>query len=122
MSSLTVGLMSAPSILGGALLGMGLQLRLPSHHLSKEMQDLVKLSAGIIAIGCNLLVGYGSRSVTLGARLLPILPLLVAISLMFIADIDAPRHGIIRVKPQNLLSLAESLDPNWSKNSTQNQK
>jgi hypothetical protein len=62
-----------------------------------------------IAIGCNLLVGYGSRSVTAGSRLLPILPLLVSIAFMFIADIDTPRHGIIRVKPQNLLSLAESL-------------
>jgi hypothetical protein len=65
-----------------------------------------------IAIGCNLLVGYGSRSGTAGSRLLPILPLLVAIALMFIADIDAPRHGIIRVRPQNLISLADSLDPN----------
>jgi hypothetical protein len=62
-----------------------------------------------IAIGCNLLVGYGSRSVSAGARLLPILPLLVSVALMFIADIDAPRHGIIRVQPQNLISLAESL-------------
>ncbi len=62
-----------------------------------------------ISIGCNLLVGYGSRSVTAGSRLLPILPLLVSIALMFIADIDAPRHGIIRVQPQNLISLAESL-------------
>ena len=66
---------------------------------------------GAIAIGCNLLVGYGSRSVTTGSKLLPILPLLISVALMFIADIDAPRHGIIRVKPQNLISLAESLDP-----------
>ena len=29
--------------------------------------------------------------------------------IMFIADLDAPRHGIIRVRPQNLDSLAESL-------------
>ncbi len=64
-----------------------------------------------IAICCNLLIGYGSRSVTAGTKLLPILPLLVAIALMFIADIDAPRHGIIRVKPQNLITLAESLNP-----------
>ncbi len=63
-----------------------------------------------IAIGCNLLVGYGSRSVTAGSKLLPILPLLVSIAFMFISDIDSPRHGIIRVKPQNLLSLSESLD------------
>jgi hypothetical protein len=63
-----------------------------------------------IAIGSNLLVGYGSRSVTAGFRMLPILPLLVSIAFMFIADIDAPRHGIILVKPQNLISLSESLD------------
>ncbi len=62
-----------------------------------------------IAIGCNLLVGYGSRSVKAGSRLLPILPLVVAIAFMLIADIDTPRHGVIRVRPQNLVSLAESL-------------
>ena len=62
-----------------------------------------------IAIGCNLLVGYGSRSTKAGSKLLPILPLVVAIAFMLIADIDSPRHGIIRVRPQNLISLAESL-------------
>jgi hypothetical protein len=30
---------------------------------------------------------------------------------MLIADIDSPHHGIIRVKPLNLISLAESLRP-----------
>jgi hypothetical protein len=65
---------------------------------------------GAIAIGCNLLVGYGSRSVAAGSRLLPILPLLISVALMFIADIDSPRHGIIRVQPQNLISLTESLN------------
>jgi hypothetical protein len=64
-----------------------------------------------VAIGCNLLVGYGSRSVTAGSKLLPILPLIVSIALMLIADIDSPRHGVIRVRPQNLTSLAESLRP-----------
>ncbi len=63
----------------------------------------------VIAIGCNMLVGYGSRSVTTGSKLLPILPLVVAVAFMLIADIDAPRHGLIRVQPQNLVSLAESL-------------
>jgi hypothetical protein len=64
-----------------------------------------------IAIGCNLLVGYGSRSVKAGSKLLPILPLVVSVAFMLIADIDSPRHGIIRVRPQNLISLAESLPP-----------
>ncbi len=62
-----------------------------------------------IAVGCILLVGYGSRSVTAGSRLLPILPLVVAVAFMLIADIDTPRHGVICVRPENLVSLAESL-------------
>ena len=62
-----------------------------------------------MAIGCCLLIGYGSRSAKSGSKLLPILPLGASIAFMFIADLDAPRHGIIRVRPQNLDSLAESL-------------
>ncbi len=63
-----------------------------------------------IAVACNFLIGYGSRGRT-AARLLPILPLVVSVALLLIADIDSPRHGIIRVQPQNLISLAESLRP-----------
>ncbi len=66
----------------------------------------------VVGILCNVLVGYGSRDLKTGSRLLPILPLIGAIAFMFIADIDAPRHGLIRVKPQNLTSLAESLRTN----------
>ena len=62
-----------------------------------------------MAIGSCLLIGYGSRSAKAGSKLLPILPLGASIAFMFIADLDAPRHGIIRVRPQNLDSLAESL-------------
>jgi hypothetical protein len=65
----------------------------------------------VIAIGCNLLIGYGSRSKRPGAKLMFILPLVTSIAFMLIADIDSPRHGIILVKPQNLASLAESLPP-----------
>jgi len=49
--------MSAGAVFAGALLGMGLQRLLPSHHLSKEMQDLVKLSAGTIATLTALVLG-----------------------------------------------------------------
>jgi hypothetical protein len=38
-----------------------------------------------------------------------VLPLVVSISLLLIADIDAPRHGLIHVSPQNLESLVRSL-------------
>jgi hypothetical protein len=57
MSPLTIGLISAGSIFAGALLGMGLQRVLPSHHLSKETQDVVKLSAGTIATLTALVLG-----------------------------------------------------------------
>ena len=57
MSSFVIGLVSAGSIFAGALLGMGLARRLPGHHLSKEMQDLVKLSAGTIATLTALVLG-----------------------------------------------------------------
>ena len=57
MSSFTTSLIGAASIFAGAILGMGLQRRLPSHHLSKEMQDLVKLSAGTIATLTALVLG-----------------------------------------------------------------
>jgi hypothetical protein len=63
----------------------------------------------VIAICCNLLVGYGSRNVTAQAKLLLVLPFLVSIAFLLIADIDSPRHGLINVIPENLISLAESL-------------
>jgi hypothetical protein len=62
----------------------------------------------IIAISCNLLVGYGARN-TKGGGLLPILPLIVSIAFLLIADIDSPRVGFIHVAPQNLLSLSASM-------------
>ena len=57
MSSLGIGFISAASVFGGALLGMRLHSLLPGHHLSKEMQDLVKLSAGTIATLTALVLG-----------------------------------------------------------------
>lgn len=60
-----------------------------------------------IAMFCNLLIGYGSRKRS-GAFFL-VLPVAVSISLFLISDISSPRRGLIRVVPQNLISLAESL-------------
>src|SRR5499425_1684059 len=57
MSSLTIGLISAACIFAGSLLGLGLQRLLPGHHLSKETQDVVKLSAGMIATLTALVLG-----------------------------------------------------------------
>jgi hypothetical protein len=63
----------------------------------------------LIALCCNALMGYGSRNSKARATIHPVLPLIVSISFMLIADIDTPRVGFIRVVPQNLLSLVESL-------------
>jgi hypothetical protein len=63
----------------------------------------------VIAICCNVLVGYGARKVKAECIILLILPLVVAIAFFLIADIDSPRGGVIHVNPQNLVSLAESL-------------
>jgi hypothetical protein len=60
-----------------------------------------------IAICCNLLIGYGARR--MGRLLFLVLPLAVSISFFLIADIDSPRQGLIRVQPQNLVSLSQSL-------------
>lgn len=61
----------------------------------------------VISIFCNLLIGYGAKGRSM--FLFVILPLALSISLFLIADIDSPRRGLIRVHPQNLESLAESL-------------
>ena len=63
----------------------------------------------IISIFCNLMTGYGAQGRS--PFLLLILPVILSISLFLIADIDSPRGGLIRVRPQNLESLAESLHP-----------
>ena len=62
-----------------------------------------------VAICSNLLVGYAARRAQGGVTRLHVLPIVLCIAFFLIADLDSPRRGIIRVVPQNLLSLAESL-------------
>jgi hypothetical protein len=62
-----------------------------------------------VAIWSNLLVGYGTRNTEARAIRLLALPLVLCIAFFLIADIDSPRRGIIFVRPQNLISLAQSM-------------
>jgi len=62
-----------------------------------------------IAIWSNLLLGYAARTDKPHFLLPLIFPLIIAMSFFFIADIDSPRGGVIRVRPDNLVSLSESL-------------
>src|SRR5208283_6070817 len=59
-----------------------------------------------MAICSNLLVGYSARGSQSGLTRLHVLPIVLCIAFFFIADLDSPRKGIIRVVPQNLISLA----------------
>ena len=68
------------------------------------------LLLAMIAVLCNLMVGYNQRSSEAArARFLTVLPLVVSIALFLIADIDSPRGGVVRVTPQNLLLLSGTL-------------
>jgi hypothetical protein len=61
-----------------------------------------------IAVFCNLLFGYGAHRKE--PRVFLVLPIVVAISFLLIADIDSPRGGLIHVRPLNLESLSNSLN------------
>jgi hypothetical protein len=65
----------------------------------------------MIALCCNLLIGYCIRRTGMEYVVFLVLTLVVSISFFLIADIDSPRGGIIRVEPQNLVSLSQSLHP-----------
>ena len=62
-----------------------------------------------IAVCANVLIGYGARSDRTRSALMFVLPLVVSIAFLLIADIDSPHGGFIRLSPQNLTSLLDSL-------------
>jgi len=59
-----------------------------------------------ISVGCNLLIGYGAHRTSF---LFVVLPLAVSLSFFLIADVESPRGGVIRVQPQNLMTLSQTL-------------
>jgi hypothetical protein len=65
----------------------------------------------IIAIFGNMALGYQIYKPERHGIFFFVLPLLLGICFFLIADIDSPRGGLIRVKPQNLISLSQSLHP-----------
>ncbi|HVP55976.1 MAG TPA: hypothetical protein VMU45_13370 [Candidatus Eisenbacteria bacterium] len=62
-----------------------------------------------IAVASSFMVGYGARVAKVRSGLLFVVPLVVSIAFLLISDIDSPRHGLIHVVPQNLVSLLQSL-------------
>jgi len=63
----------------------------------------------LLAICANFLVGLGAKGTSAPLRLMVVFPMIIAAAFFLIADIDAPRGGAIRVAPQNLLALVDSL-------------
>jgi hypothetical protein len=61
----------------------------------------------LISIFCTLLVGYIDQRKS--PYILLILPIALSIAMFFIADIDSPQGGFIRMDPANLESLWASL-------------
>ena len=63
-----------------------------------------------IAVCANMLAGLFARTHKARPVLLLTIPLVVSVAFLLIADIDCPRGGLIRVYPQNLLSIYQSLN------------
>ena len=63
----------------------------------------------MIALLCSVMVGYATGGATARSLVLLILPLLLGIAFMLIADIDSPRGGLIHVAAQNMAALSETM-------------
>ncbi|KAB2722382.1 DUF4239 domain-containing protein [Brucella intermedia] len=62
----------------------------------------------LVGVFCNCLIGYTARTIKKD-KLIYILPFMISLSFMMIAEIDAPGRGLIHVTPVNLISLASAL-------------
>lgn len=69
---------------------------------------ILMLAIGVCA---TVLLGYSAHNTRRDPRLIYVLPLVVALSFLLIADIDSPRGGMIRVVPENLTSFVAGLPP-----------
>jgi hypothetical protein len=63
----------------------------------------------LIAMLCNVMVGYVVHRRRPRGLLLLVLPLLLSVAFALIADIDGPRGGFIHVVPHDLMSLSSQL-------------
>ncbi len=65
----------------------------------------------VIALFANLLLGASAKVSFKGRWLFLVVPAIISIALFLVGDIDSPRTGRIRIRPQNLMSLSDSLQP-----------
>jgi hypothetical protein len=67
------------------------------------------LLMAVMAVFATLLVGIGLDEGHGFSRMLLVLPLVIATAFFLIADVESPRMGIIRVVPENLMTLSHTL-------------
>jgi CDP-diglyceride synthetase len=65
----------------------------------------------LIALCAAFLVGYNAKDARRERGVLLVLPFVLSIAFLLIADIESPRGGAIRVAPVNLQSLADAVAP-----------
>jgi hypothetical protein len=63
-----------------------------------------------IALCSNALCGFRPRNSKAATKLAFVLPFVIAMAFLLIADIDAPRRGLTHARPQNLEALVKSFD------------
>jgi hypothetical protein len=89
----------------GALLGLWLQRLLPSHHLSKETQDIVKLGAGTIAtltaLVLGLLVSSAKNSFDACA---------ISAAIFLVLELSKPLEGFIQISSAPLRNALQHLN------------
>jgi hypothetical protein len=61
----------------------------------------------LVSVFCSFLFGYSEYRIS--RMRLWILPVIVALPLGLVADMDSPRYGLVHVVPQNLLALQATL-------------
>ncbi|HME27943.1 MAG TPA: hypothetical protein VKI44_42595 [Acetobacteraceae bacterium] len=57
MNTITTSLLVAACVFAGGLVGLSLHRVLPSHHLTKETQDVVRLGTGMLSVLASLVLG-----------------------------------------------------------------
>ena len=62
-----------------------------------------------IAAAANIMLGYSANPDRRGKLFLLVMPTLIAIAFLMVAEIDSPRGGIIQIHPENLKALADTL-------------
>ena len=64
----------------------------------------------LIATAANIMLGYSAKPERRGKLFLLVMPTLVSIAFLMVAEIDSPRGGIIQIHPENLKALASTLN------------